>query len=159
MTDPFLNNFFEPDEGAAANKEDLLRVNLNVFLVRVFTAALRRNVARAAFQNLQKSLLNAFARDITRYAHIISLATDLVDLVDVNDTDLRALHIVIGILQEAQNNILDIFTDVTCFGKRGRIGDAEWHIQNFRQRLGQQRFSRTGWTDQQDIALLNFNVG
>ena len=103
-------------------------------------------------------MLNAFTRDITRDANVVGLATNLVDLVNINDADLRSFHIVIRILQEAQYDVLDILPDIACLGKRGRVRDAKWHIQNFRQRLGQQRLSRTGWTNQQNIALLNINV-
>jgi len=33
-------------------------------------------------------------------------------------------------LQQAYEDVLDIFADVARFGQRGRIGDREWHVQN-----------------------------
>ena len=147
LPDAFLNDFIEADERAAANEKNLLGINLNVLLMRMLASALWRNIARAAFQDFQQSLLHAFARDITRNAYVVSFAADLVDLVDVNNADLRAFHIVIRILQESENNILNIFAHVSCFGQRGRISDAKWYVENPRQCLGEQRFSRAGGTD------------
>ena len=100
LADPFLNDFFKTDESAAANEQNLLRVDLDVFLLRMLASALRRDIAGGAFQNLQQSLLHAFAGNIARDADVVGLAADLVDLVDVNDPDLGALHIVIRILQQ-----------------------------------------------------------
>src|SRR6266705_6805969 len=80
LADAFLDNLIQPDEGAAANEEDFLSVDLNVFLVRVFTPALWRNVAGATLENLQKGLLNAFTGDIAGNAHVIGFAPNLVDL-------------------------------------------------------------------------------
>ena len=74
---------------------------------------------------------------------VVGLASDLVDLVDVNDPDLGPLHVVIGILQQPQDDILDVFADVAGFGQSRRIGDAKRHIENFRQRFREQRFART----------------
>src|SRR5207249_5979810 len=157
LADTFLNNLIQPDEGAAANEEDFFSVDLDVFLVRVLAPALWRNVAGAALQNLQKCLLNAFARDIAGNAHVIGFAPDLVDLVDVNDSDLGSFHVVIGILQESQNDLLDIFTDIAGFGQRGRICDTEWHVENPGQRFSQQSFTGAGGSDEQNVALLDFN--
>src|SRR5437867_3208347 len=157
LADAFLNNLIQPDESAAANEEDFLGVDLNVFLVRVFAPALWRNVAGATLENLQKGLLNAFTGDIAGNAHVIGFAPNLVDLVDVNDADLGSFHIIIGILQESQNDVLDIFTDIAGFGQRGRVRDAEWDIENPGQRFSQQSFTGAGRSDQQNVALLNFN--
>ena len=137
LANAFLHNFIQPDKGAATNEENLLRVDLDVFLVRMFPATLRRNIAGAAFENFQKRLLNAFAGNVARDAYVVGLATDLVDFVDVNDADLGPLHVVIGILQQPQDDILDIFAHIAGFGECGRIGDAKWDIENFGQRLGQ----------------------
>ena len=98
LPDPFLDNLIETHKRAAADEEDLLRIHLDVFLVRMFAAALRWNIAGATFQNLQERLLHAFAGNVPGDADVVSLAADLVDLVDINDADLRALDVVIRIL-------------------------------------------------------------
>ncbi len=88
----------ESDERAAADEENFFRVDLDIFLVRMFAATLRRNVAAAAFQDLEKRLLDAFAGNIPRDGDIIRLAPDLIDFIDVNDADLGTFHVVVGIL-------------------------------------------------------------
>src|SRR4029077_8870908 len=50
LADALLDDFVETDECAAANEKDLLRVDLNVFLMRMLAAALRRDIAGAAFE-------------------------------------------------------------------------------------------------------------
>ena len=62
-----------------------------------------------------------------------------------------ALHIPIGILQQTQNDVLDVFADVAGFGQRGRIDNRERHIQNARQRLRQQCLAGSRRPDQQNI--------
>ncbi len=104
--------------------------------MRMLASALWRNIARAAFQNFQQSLLHSFAGDITSDAHVVGFAADLINLVDVNDADLRAFHIVIRILQESQNDVFDVFANVARFGQRRRISDAKWDVENPRQGLG-----------------------
>src|SRR4029077_4590203 len=99
LANPLLDDLVEPNKCAATNEKNLFGVDLYVFLVRMLAPALRRNITRAAFQNFQQSLLHAFAGDIACDAHVVSLASDLVDLVYVNNPDLSALHIVIGILK------------------------------------------------------------
>ncbi len=84
--------------------------------------ALRRHVRRRAFENFQQRLLNALAGDVARDRRILALARDLVDLVDIDDPALGAFDIVIGGLDELQENILDIFADIPGLGERGRIG-------------------------------------
>ena len=115
--------------------------------------ALRRNIGDRSFQNLQQRLLHALARNVARNGRILVLAPDLVDLVDINDARLAALHIPIGILQQPQNNVLDVFADVAGFGQRGRVDNGERHIQNPRQGLGQQRLAGPRRPDQKDVGF------
>ena len=144
IADALLDDFVEADEGAAADEQNLLGVDLDVFLVRMLAAALRRDIAGAAFENFQQRLLHAFAGNVARDGDVVGLAADLVDLVDVNDADLGALHVVIGVLQQAQDDVLHVLADVAGFGQRGRIGDAKRHIENLRQGLGEQRLAGAG---------------
>ena len=45
---------------------------------------------------------------------VFRLAADLVDLVDVHDAALRALDVVVGRLQELQDDVLDVLADVAA---------------------------------------------
>jgi hypothetical protein len=66
--------------------------------------------------------------------------------------------IVVGRLQQLQDDVLDILADIARFGQRGRVGHRERHIEDARQRLRQQRLARSGRTDQQDVRLRQFDV-
>ena len=61
-------------------------------------------------------------------------------------------------MQQLEDDVFDIFTDVARFGESGRVGDRERHFENPRQRLGKQRLARAGRTDQQDVRLLQFDI-
>ena len=152
------DHLLQPDERAAADEQDVGRIDRREFLVRMLAAALRRNIGDRAFQNLQQRLLHAFARNIAGDRRILVLAADLVDLVDIDDALLAALHIPVGVLQQPQDDVLDIFADIAGFGQRGGVDDGERHIQNPRQRLGQQRFAGTGGADQQDVRLRKLDI-
>ena len=158
MTDPFLHNLVQPNKSAAADEENLLGVYLDVFLVRVFPAALRRNVARAAFEDLEQRLLHAFARNVPCDADVVSLAANLVDLVDVNDPNLGALDVVVSILKQTENDVLHIFPHVARFSQRGCIRDAKGHIQDFSESFCQQGLAGSRRSDKKNIALLDFDV-
>src|ERR1700704_4977151 len=93
LADAPLELLVEAHEGAAANKENIARVDLEEFLVRVLAAALRRDVRHRAFENLQERLLDAFTRHVARDRGILVLAADLVDLVDVDDALLALLDV------------------------------------------------------------------
>ena len=77
------------------------------FLLRMLTAALRRHARDRALHDLEQSLLHAFARDVAGDRGIVGFAGDLIDLVDVDDAVLRALDVVVGGLQQLQNDVLD----------------------------------------------------
>ena len=152
---PPLNDAFQTDERPAANEQNVRRIYPDILLLRMLSATLRRHVAHRPFQDFQQRLLHALARDIARNGHVFRLARDLVDLVDIHNPALRPLHVVIRILQQAQNDVLHVLAHVTRFGKRGRVGHGKRHIEDLGQRPGQQRFARAGRPDHQNIALLD----
>ena len=115
-------------------------------------------LATVPFHDLQQGLLNALARHVAGDRGIVGLAADLVDFVDIDDAALRALDIVIGGLEQFENDVLDVLADIAGLGQRRRIGHRERHVENARQRLGQQRLARSGRSDQQDVRLGEFDV-
>ena len=147
------DDFLEAVEGTTTNEQDVGGIDLNKVLVGMLASALRGNRCHSAFDELEQGLLHALTRDITRNARVVGLAGDLVDLVDIDDAVLGFLDFVIAVLQQLLNDVLDIFTDITCFGQRGGIGDHEGHIEHAGERLGEQRFAAAGGANQQDIAL------
>ena len=58
-------------------------------------------------------MLDPFARDVAGDGRVVrALATNLVDLVDVDDASLGGRQVVVGRLQQAEENRLDVVADV-----------------------------------------------
>ena len=124
----------------------------------MLSAPLRRNVRHRRFDDLQKRLLHALARDVARDGHVLALSCDLVDLVDIDDAALRALDIVICVLDELQKDILDILADVARLGERGRVARGKGHVEDARERSGKQRLAAARGPEQKDIALFDLHA-
>src|SRR5215213_3971139 len=150
--------FFESDESAAANKKNIRGVDREEFLVRVLATTLRRHVRDSPFKDLQQRLLHTFTRHITRDRRVLILTTNLIDLVDVDDALLRAFDVTVRRLQEFENDVLDVFTNVARFSQRRRIDDRERHREHARECLCKQRLARAGRTDQQDVGFLDLDI-
>ena len=119
----------------------------------MLTAAGGRNACHRALKNLKQCLLNALARDIAGDGKVLGLAGDLVDLVHVDDANLRALDIAIGSVDELEQDVLHVLANVTGLGERSGVGDGKRHLEDTRERLGEQGLTGTGGTEQQDIGL------
>src|ERR1700730_14199893 len=152
------DNLFQPNKCAAAYKENLFRIDLDILLMRMFSASLGWDVATATLKNFQQRLLYTLSRYVSSDADVVCFPADLVDFVDIDDSYLGSLDIVIGILKETQNDVFNVLADVTGFGQSRCISDAKWHIENFCKRTRQQSFSRSSRPYDQDIALLDFDV-
>ena len=150
---------FQPGEGTAADEQDIRRIHLQEFLLRMLAPALRRHGGHGAFHDLQKRLLHALARHVAGDRGVVGLAGDLVDLVDIDDAALRAFDIVFRCLQQLEDDVFHILADIAGLGQRRRIGHGEGHIEDARQRLRQQRLAATGGADQQDVRLRQFDLG
>src|SRR6185503_8123124 len=109
------DDLLEAGEGAAADEENVRRVDLQEFLLGVLAAALRRDRSDRAFDELEQRLLHAFTGHVTRDRRVVRLARDLVDLVDVDDAGLRLLDVVVALLEQLLNDVLDVLTDVARF--------------------------------------------
>src|SRR5207253_2698587 len=96
------NDLLEAGEGAAADEQDVGRVDLQELLLRVLAAALGRDRSGSAFHQLEQRLLDALAGYVARDRRIVRLAADFVDFVDVDDAPLRLFDIVVGRLEQLQ---------------------------------------------------------
>ncbi len=155
----FGNDLVQPDERAAANEEDVLGVHFYVFLIRVLTPALRRNAANRAFQDLQKRLLHALARNIARNGYVIRLGRDLVDLVHIDDAALRLRDVPVGILQKIAHEIFHILAHIPRLRQNRRVANGKGDAKHLRQRAGKKRLSGAGRTQHQDVGLLDIHAG
>src|SRR5256884_279979 len=152
------NDLLEPGEGAAAHKQDVRGVNLQELLLRMLASPLRRYRTDGAFHDLEQRLLHALAGDVAGDRRVVGLSPDLVDLCDIDDTALGAFDIVVGRLQQLEDDVLDVLSHIAGFGERRRIGHREGHIEDARERLLQQCLPGAGRTDQQDVRFRELDV-
>ena len=124
----------------------------------MLAAALRRHRGDRAFHDLQQRLLHALARYVAGDRGVVRFAADLIDLVDIDDAALRPLDIVVGGLQQLQDDVFDVLADIAGFGQRRGVGHGEGNVDDPGQRLGQQRLAAAGRTDQQDVRLRQLDV-
>ena len=153
LADAPLDQLVQPGERAAADEQDVRGVDLDELLVRVLAPALGRHRGRRALEDLEQRLLHALARHVAGDGRVLALAGDLVDLVDVDDPGLGPLHVVVGRLDQLQQDVLDVLAHVARLGQRGGVGDGEGHVEHAGQGLGQQRLAAAGGPEQQDVGL------
>ena len=121
--------------------------------MRVFAATLGWDIGHRAFEDLEQGLLHAFTADIARDRRIVGFPGDLVDFVDVDDAALGAFDIKIGILDQLEQDVFDVFTDIAGLRQSGGIGDGKRDVEDAGQSLGQEGFTRTCRANQQDVAF------
>ena len=143
--------FSRPGERAAADEENVGCIDLEELLLRVLAAALRRHRSDGSFHDLEQRLLHALARHVAGDRRIVGFPADLVDLVDIDDAALRPLDIIVGGLEQLEDDVLDVLADIARLGQRRGVGHGERHVEDAGERLRQQGLAATGWADQQDV--------
>ena len=141
LEDAPVDYFFHSLERAAAHEQHIVGLDLQEVLMRMLAPALRRDIGFAALDYLEQRLLHAFARHITSNRRIDALARDLVYLVYVDNALFGARHIVVGSLDETQQDVLDILTNIARLGQRGGVSDGERDLQDARKRLSYMRLA------------------
>ena len=106
-----------------------------------------------ALDDLQEGLLDALARHVAGNGRVLSLAADLVDLVDVDDALFGLRDVAVGLLDEAQEDVLHVLTHVAGLGQRGRVHDGEGHVEEAGEAARQVGLARTRGAQQQDVGL------
>ena len=97
-----------------------------------------------SFNDLEQSLLNTFTGDVPGDRGVLTFASHLVDFIDVDDSHFSALSIKFSSLNEFEQNVFNIFANVTGLGQCGGISDSKGNIENSGKCLRQQRLARTG---------------
>ena len=124
----------------------------------MLAAALGRDVRQRALDDLEQRLLYTFPGDVPGDGGAAGLAGNLVDLVNVDDPLRGALHVVVCVLQQAQDDVLDVLAHVTRLGERRGIGDGKGNVEHLGQGPRQERLSGTGGPDEQDVAFLELDA-
>ena len=153
LADPVGHDLLEARERTGHDEEDVRGVDLDEFLMRMLATTLRRNRRLRALEDLQQCLLNTFTGHVAGDRRVLALAGDLVDLVDVDDAGLGALDVVVGGLDQLQQNVLDVLADVPGLGERRGVRDREGHVEHLGQRLREVRLTAPGGPEHQDVGL------
>ena len=159
-TDPntLVDDVLQPSECPRDDEENVRRVNLQEVLVRVLASTLGRHRGSRPLEDLQQGLLDALTRHITGDGGILGLAGDLVDLVNVDDSGFGAFDVEISGLDEFEENVLHVLTDIPGFRESCGVRHGEWHIEPARQGLGKIRLATSSRSQQQDVRLAQFDV-
>src|SRR5687768_813303 len=153
-----LDDLLETVERSAADEQDVLRVELDVLLLRMLASTLRRDRRNCSLDDLEERLLYALTRDVARDAGVLRLPRDLVDLVDVNDPALALGDIEVAGLQEPDENVLHVFADISRFGQRRGVGDREGNVEDPREGPGEKRLAHSRRADQENVRLVELHI-
>ena len=115
--------------------------------------ALGRHRGHGALDQFQQRLLHALPGHVPGDGGVVGLTGDLVNFVDIDDSDLGLVHVVIALLQQLLDDVLNILADVARLGEGSGVGDGEGNIKEPGQGLSQQGLTAAGGAHQQDIAF------
>ncbi len=101
------------------------------------------------FHQLQQRRLHAAAAHVS--PNQISSRRDLIDLVDINNAELREVYVAIGFVYQLAHQIFHVTTDVTGLAKLGRVRFHERHFDQIRDMLDQISFPDAGRSDQDHV--------
>lgn len=148
-----------PTNRSSADEEDVAGVDLDVLLLGMLASPLGRDVGDGSFEHLEQGLLHTFAGDVTGDRDVLACLPDLVDFVDEDDAPLSGFDIEVGSVEQLEEQVLDVFANVSGFGQRGGITDREGHLQVLGDGACQQCLTGTGRTDEHDVRLFDLDVG
>ena len=111
-----------------------------------------------ALDDLEQGLLHALARHVAGDGRGIALARHLVDLVDVDDAARGGVDVVVGVLEQLDQDVLHVLAHVARLGQRGGVGNGERHLEHPGQGLGQERLASARGADEQDVGLVDLHV-
>src|SRR6185437_3093640 len=104
--DPAGDDLVHAVKCTAADKEDILGVDLDQLLLGMFPASLWRDKYVRTFQQFEQALLYTFTADVAGNRRVISLSGDLIDLIDVYATPLGGCYVIVTYLQETGQDAL-----------------------------------------------------
>ena len=94
-----------------------------------------------AFDDFEKSLLDAFATDV--FAMACFCGADLVDFVEADDATFCGCDVVVRGCEESLNADLSVFANVAGLGEGSTIGHAEGDGKNAGKSFGHQSLADT----------------
>lgn len=139
---PLREQLLQAREGAAADEEDVGRVDGDELRPRILAPAALGHIDDGALEHLEQRLLHALARDVARHRDGIRLARELIHLVDVDDAHLRRLDVLPRLEVEPVQDTLDVLAHVARLREARGVGDREGHVHQPRKRARDQSLAR-----------------
>src|SRR5262245_41139356 len=124
----------------------------------MLSAALRRHICDGPLKNLEQRLLNALSGNVPGNGRVLIFTADLVYFINVNNSVLASLDVAVGTLQQFQNDVLNVLSHITGFCEGCGIDNGKGDTEPLGQCLGQQRLSSARGPNQQNVALVQFDV-
>ena len=156
--EPFGNMFFNAIKSTTCNKQDVLCIDFNEFLIWVFPTSFWWHIDNSPFQQLQQCLLYPFSRHVTCDGRVVAFASNLIDFVDKYNAFFSFALVVVGCLKKSSENTLHILSNITCLCQNSSIDYRQGNIEHFCYRFGDQCFPCSSFSNHQHITLLDFNV-
>ena len=125
----------------------------------MLAATLRGDAANRTLEDLEKRLLNAFARDIARDRYVVGLRRDLVYFVDVDYAALCELNVAVGVLEKVADEILDVFANIARLSEHRRVADGERNAEHLRKRPRKKRLACSRWSNKENVRFLDLYIG
>src|SRR5665213_3456062 len=114
--------------------------------------------SHSALDDLEERLLDTFAGNVTRDARILGLAGNLVDLVDIDDSALAIIDIEVAGLEQPDEDVFDVLTDITRFGQCCSVCDCERYIEYSREGAREQSLACSSRSDEEDVGLVQLDI-
>ena len=156
--EPFGNVFFNSIKSATCDKQDVLCIDFDKLLIGVFSTAFWGYIDNRSLEKFQQCLLNTFARNITGNRWIIAFTSNFIDLINKHNAFFRLALVIIGRLQKSSKYAFHVFPHIACLCQHGSINNRQGHIEHFGNRFGDERFTRSRFSNHQDITFLDFYI-
>ena len=103
-------------------------------------------------------MLYPFTGDISCDGGVVTLTGNFVYFVYKYNPILGLIDIIVGSLKQSGKDAFNVFTHIARLCQNRGIDYGQWHFEQFGNGLRQKGFSRSGLTDQNHIAFLDFNL-
>ena len=140
FTKTLFDDFFNAIKGTTHDEEDIFSIHLNHLLLWMLASTLRRHASNGSLDNLEEGLLHPFTRNITCDRYILTLLGNLVNFIHIDNPTLCTFNIKVSSLQEFEEDIFHVLTNITSLSKSCRICDRKRYIQALSQGLSKESF-------------------
>ena len=156
LIQPFLDDLVQIWKCTAAYKQDIPGIYSHHRHHGILAVGSYRHLYLAAFQQLQKSLLDSLSAYIPLVC--VLFLCDLVYLIYKNNTMLCPFYVIVCCCQKLGYNALNIVSDISCLCQRCSVCNSKRYVQKSGQCLYKIRLTTAGRPDHQHVGLLDLHI-